>query len=128
MARRFSNKLIAKQVTAITKPGKHSDGDGLYLLEAQWQPVLGAPPDWWWPAPGNGLGTPGAVSLAARANWRGMRRQRLLKDAILSQSGSRRGQNRKSRLRSFCPGRASKRFSGRARRLNGSRSIHERPE
>ncbi len=32
MARRFSNKLVAKQVTAITKPGKHSDGNGLYLL------------------------------------------------------------------------------------------------
>jgi len=32
MGRRFSNKLAAKQVTAITKPGKHSDGNGLYLL------------------------------------------------------------------------------------------------
>ncbi len=32
MARRFSNKLVAKQVTAINKPGKHSDGNGLYLL------------------------------------------------------------------------------------------------
>jgi integrase len=32
MARRFSNKLAAKQVTAITTPGKHSDGNGLYLL------------------------------------------------------------------------------------------------
>ena len=32
MARRFSNKLAAKQVMAITKPGKHSDGNGLYLL------------------------------------------------------------------------------------------------
>lgn len=32
MARRFSNKLVAKQVTAISKPGKHSDGNGLYLL------------------------------------------------------------------------------------------------
>jgi hypothetical protein len=32
MARRFSNKMAAKQVTSITKPGKHSDGNGLYLL------------------------------------------------------------------------------------------------
>lgn len=129
MARRFSNKLVAKQVTAITKPGRHSDGNGLYLLvkpngNRSWVLLLigGGP------RREMGLGTPGAVSLAARANWRRMRRQRLLKDAILSQSGSRRGQNRKSRLRSFCRGRASKRFSEHARRLNGSRSIHERPE
>jgi integrase len=32
MARRFSNKLVAKQVATICKPGKHSDGNGLYLL------------------------------------------------------------------------------------------------
>ncbi len=32
MARRFVNKLAAKQVMAIKKPGKHSDGNGLYLL------------------------------------------------------------------------------------------------
>ena len=32
MARRFSNKLVAKQVIAINKPGRHSDGNGLYLL------------------------------------------------------------------------------------------------
>jgi hypothetical protein len=31
MARRFGNKLVAKRVTAIAKPGKHSDGNGLYL-------------------------------------------------------------------------------------------------
>ncbi len=66
MARRFSNKLAAKQVTAITKPGKHSDGNGLYLLvkpngNRSWVLlVIGG---------GQrremGLGTPEAVSLAA---------------------------------------------------------------
>lgn len=66
MARRYSNKLAAKQVSAITKPGKHSDGNGLYLLvkpngNRSWVVLL----------IGNGqrremgLGTPEAVSLAA---------------------------------------------------------------
>jgi hypothetical protein len=66
MARRFSNKLVAKQVTAIPKPGKHSDGNGLYLLvkpngNRSWVLLL---------IGGSqrremGLGTPEAVSLAA---------------------------------------------------------------
>ena len=66
MARRFSNKLVAKQVTAITKPGKHSDGNGLYLLvkpngNRSWVVLLiggGQRREM-------GLGTPEAVSLAA---------------------------------------------------------------
>ena len=66
MARRFSNKLVAKQVTAITKPGKHSDGNGLYLLvkpngNRSWVLLLiggGQRREM-------GLGTPEAVSLAA---------------------------------------------------------------
>lgn len=66
MARRFSNKLVAKQLTAITKPGKHSDGNGLYLLvkpngNRSWVLLLiggGQRREM-------GLGTPEAVSLAA---------------------------------------------------------------
>lgn len=66
MARRFSNKLVAKQVTAITKPGKHSDGNGLYLLvkpngNRSWVLLLiggGQRREM-------GLGTPETVSLAA---------------------------------------------------------------
>ncbi|WP_010184842.1 tyrosine-type recombinase/integrase [Sphingomonas sp. PAMC 26605] len=66
MARRFGNKLVAKQVTAITKPGKHSDGNGLYLLvksngNRSWVLILiggGQRREM-------GLGTPEAVSLAA---------------------------------------------------------------
>jgi hypothetical protein len=65
MARRFSNKLVAKQVIAITKPGKHSDGNGLYLLvkpngNRSWVLILiggGQRREM-------GLGTPEAVSLA----------------------------------------------------------------
>lgn len=66
MARRFSNKLVAKQVTAINKPGKHSDGNGLYLLvkpngNRSWVLILiggGHRREM-------GLGTPEVVSLAA---------------------------------------------------------------
>ena len=66
MARRFSNKLVAKQVTAINKPGKHSDGNGLYLLvkpngNRSWVLLLiggGQRREM-------GLGTPETVSLAA---------------------------------------------------------------
>ena len=66
MARRFSNKLVAKQVAAITRPGKHSDGNGLYLLvkpngNRSWVLLLiggGQRREM-------GLGTPEAVSLAA---------------------------------------------------------------
>ena len=66
MARRFSNKLVAKQVSAITKPGKHSDGNGLYLLvkpngKRSWVVLLiggGQRREM-------GLGTPETVSLAA---------------------------------------------------------------
>ena len=66
MARRFSNKLVAKQVTAINKPGKHSDGNGLYLLvkpngNRSWVLILiggGQRREM-------GLGTPEVVSLAA---------------------------------------------------------------
>jgi integrase len=66
MARRFSNKLAAKQVMAITKPGKHSDGNGLYLLvkpdgNRSWVLVLigcGQRREM-------GLGNPRSVSLAA---------------------------------------------------------------
>lgn len=65
MARRFCNKLAAKQVMAITRPGKHSDGNGLYLLvkangNRSWVLIL----------IGNGqrremgLGSPETVSLA----------------------------------------------------------------
>ena len=44
MARSFSNKLVAKQVTAITKPGKHSDGNGLYgVLPAATRPYTRQP-------------------------------------------------------------------------------------
>lgn len=65
MARRFSNKLAAKQVMAITKPGKHSDGNGLYLLvkpngNRSWVLILigdGQRREM-------GLGSPGTVSLA----------------------------------------------------------------
>lgn len=32
MASGSSNELVAKHATAITKPGRHSDGNGLYLL------------------------------------------------------------------------------------------------
>lgn len=31
-ARAFSNRLVAEPVTAITKPGKHPDGNDLHLL------------------------------------------------------------------------------------------------
>lgn len=31
MSRRVSNKLVVKQIAAIARPGKHSDGNGLYL-------------------------------------------------------------------------------------------------
>lgn len=66
MARKFSNKLVAKQVTAITKPGRHSDGNGLYLLvkpngNRSWVLLLiggGQRREM-------GLGTPEAVSLSA---------------------------------------------------------------
>lgn len=66
MARRFSNKLVAKQVTAINKPGKHSDGNGLYLLvkpngNRSWVLLLiggGQRREM-------GLGTPETVSLGA---------------------------------------------------------------
>lgn len=66
MARRFSNKLVAKQVPAISKPGKHSDGNGLYLLvkpngNRSWVLILiggGQRREM-------GLGTPGSVSLAS---------------------------------------------------------------
>lgn len=65
MARRFSNKLVTKQVMAITKSGKHSDGNGLYLLvkpngNRSWVLLLiggGQRREM-------GLGTPEAVSLA----------------------------------------------------------------
>lgn len=66
MARRFSNKLVAKQVSAISKPGKHSDGNGLYLLvkpngNRSWVLILigsGQRREM-------GLGTPDAVPLSA---------------------------------------------------------------
>lgn len=66
MGRRFSNKLAAKQVMAITKPGKHSDGNGLYLLvkpngNRSWVLLLiggGQRREM-------GLGNPESVSLAA---------------------------------------------------------------
>ena len=31
MSRRVCNKLVVKQIAAIARPGKHSDGNGLYL-------------------------------------------------------------------------------------------------
>ena len=33
MSRRVSNKLVVKQIAAIARPGKHSDGNSLYLRD-----------------------------------------------------------------------------------------------
>lgn len=65
MARRFSNKLVAKQVQAITKPGRHSDGNELDLLvkpngNRSWVVILIG----WDQRREMGLGSPSSVSLA----------------------------------------------------------------
>ena len=65
MSRRVSNKLVVKQIAAIARPGKHSDGNGLYLRvrpngTRSWIVVLigdGQRREM-------GLGVPDAVSLA----------------------------------------------------------------
>ncbi len=53
---RTRHKLSALQVKTLTRPGRHSDGGGLYLRFPGGDQVLVLHVDAQWPAPGNGAG------------------------------------------------------------------------